>query len=335
MFSLHVTLGLPLCSRGLGSPTTRALATRSVQCAKTKVSAGLDDGLVGYLLQHTRETEVLKDLRRETAELFPAAARMQITPDQGAFMHWLVATLRATRAIEVGVFTGYSSIATATALGPGGKLLACDPDERALAVARRCWDRAGVLDRVSQCGRGGVYASRMCGSRLLCGPDPLQGAGGLVPGSVRPFFSGACCCDCMLQEISGRCPADTPMAARMLAQSMQATLFGCLEEDMGPSIPGRLCRQCEASGLAVWWMSKILTLLHSGPCSPVRQHKPLLYWPQDRRACSSSSRDAGVVAERRRGRAIRLCVRGCRQARVHGVLRTAPAAGPAWGCDRL
>ncbi|KAL6773954.1 hypothetical protein ACKKBG_A23200 [Auxenochlorella protothecoides x Auxenochlorella symbiontica] len=73
---------------------------------------------------------------------------MQITPDQGAFMHWLVATLRATRAIEVGVFTGYSSIATATALGPGGKLLACDPDERALAVARRCWDRAGVLDRI-------------------------------------------------------------------------------------------------------------------------------------------------------------------------------------------
>lgn len=245
-------------------------------------------------------------------------------------MHWLVATLRATRAIEVGVFTGYSSIATATALGPGGKLLACDPDERALAVARRCWDRAGVLDRVSQCGRGGVYASRMCGSRLLCGPDPLQGAGGLVPGSVRPFFSGACCCDCMLQEISGRCPADTPMAARMLVQSMQATLFGCLEEDMGPSMPGRLCRQCEASGLAVWWMSKILTLLHSGPCSPVRQHKPLLYWPQDRRACSSSSRDAGVAAERRRGRAIRLCVRGCRQARVHGVLRTAPAGVVGW-----
>ena len=90
-----------------------------------------------------------------TAEAYPQAKGMQISPDQGAFMGWLVGTLRARRAIEVGVFTGYSSIVTAQALGPDGRLVACDADPRPLEIAQRFWEKAGIRDRV----RGGDHGA--------------------------------------------------------------------------------------------------------------------------------------------------------------------------------
>ena len=93
-----------------------------------------------------------------TAEAYPQAKGMQISPDQGAFMGWLVGTLRARRAIEVGVFTGYSSIVTAQALGPEGRLVACDADPRPLQIAQRFWEKAGVRDRV----RGGDHSAAVC-----------------------------------------------------------------------------------------------------------------------------------------------------------------------------
>ena len=108
----------------------------------------MDGGLYAYLLRHTREPPVLAALRADTAERYPSAAHMAVSPDQGAFLAWLAHTLGARRVIEVGVFTGYSSVALALALPPGGRLVACERDPKALAVARQYWQRAGVAHKV-------------------------------------------------------------------------------------------------------------------------------------------------------------------------------------------
>jgi predicted O-methyltransferase YrrM len=101
-----------------------------------------------YLLDHTREPQVLAELRQATAERFPQAPTMAVSPEQGAFLGWLVGTLGAREVVEVGVFTGYSSTAMALAMPPGGRLVACDRDPAAMAVAQEFWRRAGVAGRV-------------------------------------------------------------------------------------------------------------------------------------------------------------------------------------------
>ena len=107
----------------------------------------LSDGLYDYLLDVSlREPDVLRRLREETAKI-PAAA-MQIAPEQGQFMALLVELMGARKAIEVGTFTGYSSLSVALALPPGGRLVACDVNEEWTAVARRYWAEAGVADRI-------------------------------------------------------------------------------------------------------------------------------------------------------------------------------------------
>jgi caffeoyl-CoA O-methyltransferase len=73
---------------------------------------------------------------------------MQISPDQGAFMTLLTRLLGARFAVEVGTFTGYSSICIARGLAEGGRLLCCDVSEDWTAVAREHWERAGVADRI-------------------------------------------------------------------------------------------------------------------------------------------------------------------------------------------
>lgn len=104
----------------------------------------MDDQQYSYLLQHTREPQVLADLRAETERVVPVGARMLVPPEQGAFMTFLVQALGVRRAIEVGVFTGYSSTAVALALPENGVLVACDRDARTMEIARRFWRRAGV-----------------------------------------------------------------------------------------------------------------------------------------------------------------------------------------------
>jgi predicted O-methyltransferase YrrM len=107
----------------------------------------MTDDLYGYMLQTSlREPEVLKRLRDETAS-HPRAG-MQISPEQGQFMQLLVKLLGARRYVEVGVFTGYSSLAVALALPADGKVLACDVSEEFTAVARRYWKEAGVAARI-------------------------------------------------------------------------------------------------------------------------------------------------------------------------------------------
>jgi predicted O-methyltransferase YrrM len=107
----------------------------------------LTDVLYQYVLDVSlRESEVARDLRAETARL--PNAEMQSAPEQGQFMGLLVRLLGARRALEIGVFTGYSALAVADALPPDGRLVACDVSEEFTAIARRYWDRAGVAGKI-------------------------------------------------------------------------------------------------------------------------------------------------------------------------------------------
>jgi len=107
----------------------------------------LDDRLYDYLLRHSlREPEALAKLRAETAA--HPQVNMQIAPEQGQFMQMLVRLTDTRRAIEVGVFTGYSSLAVALALPDDGHLLACDVSEEYTAIARRHWQEAGVAHKI-------------------------------------------------------------------------------------------------------------------------------------------------------------------------------------------
>jgi caffeoyl-CoA O-methyltransferase len=109
----------------------------------------LTDELHGYLCRHrTADDRVLEELRDETVALFGDAGRMQTAPEQGTFLRLLTAILGATTAVEIGVFTGHSSIQIARGLAPGGKLLCYDVSEEYTQVARRYWDRTGLGDRI-------------------------------------------------------------------------------------------------------------------------------------------------------------------------------------------
>jgi caffeoyl-CoA O-methyltransferase len=107
----------------------------------------LDDRTYEYLLAHSlREHPQLAALRAETAS--HPRVNMQIAPEQGQFMQMLVRLTGARRAIEVGVFTGYSSLAVMLAMPGDARLLALDVSEEYTAVARRHWRAAGVADRI-------------------------------------------------------------------------------------------------------------------------------------------------------------------------------------------
>src|SRR5947208_12725923 len=99
-------------------------------------------GIIEYILQHSvREPAIFARLREETAA-HPRAI-MQIPAEQGELLKLLVKLMGARRTIEVGVFTGYSSLAVATALPEDGYILACDVSEEFTATARRYWAEAG------------------------------------------------------------------------------------------------------------------------------------------------------------------------------------------------
>ena len=107
----------------------------------------VNDALYDYLLRASlREPPLLKRLREETAK--HPRATMQISPEQGQFMGLLARLMGAHRCIEVGVFTGYSSLSVALALPADGYILACDVSEEFTAVARRYWKEAGVEKKI-------------------------------------------------------------------------------------------------------------------------------------------------------------------------------------------
>ncbi len=108
----------------------------------------LTQELYEYLLRVSVDEPVaLRSLREETAR--HEFARMQISPEQGQFMRFLVELMGARRALEVGVFTGYSALSVALGLPEDGELVACDVSEEYTAVARRHWSQAGVANRIS------------------------------------------------------------------------------------------------------------------------------------------------------------------------------------------
>jgi caffeoyl-CoA O-methyltransferase len=101
-----------------------------------------------YLVAHgTPPDRILEELAEETRKVGPLAV-MQVAPEQGALLTFLTRLIGARRAIEVGTFTGYSSLCIARGLPPGGELLCCDVSEEWTAVARRFWEKAGVVDKI-------------------------------------------------------------------------------------------------------------------------------------------------------------------------------------------
>ena len=107
----------------------------------------LSQGLYDYLLSVSlRDQPVLRELRAETAR--DPMARMQIAPEQGQLMALLTHIGGFKRCLEIGVFTGYSSLCVAQALPEDGTLVACDVSEEWTAIARRYWEQAGVADKI-------------------------------------------------------------------------------------------------------------------------------------------------------------------------------------------
>lgn len=107
----------------------------------------LPDSVEQYVAQvATKETDIQQRLRKETEKFFNAG--MQLGPDQAAFLGWLVALIGARRALEIGVFTGFSALTTAMALPSDGKLVACDINEEWASIGKPYWVEAGVARKI-------------------------------------------------------------------------------------------------------------------------------------------------------------------------------------------
>lgn len=152
------------------SPDPEGLAAVQEVIANRLVSSGIEDefqigwsiaatadhgfepvhpAVADYVLAHsTAPQEVLAELAVATRQAVGGRAGMQISHDEGALLTMLVRLVGAKNAVEVGTFTGYSSICIARGLAEGGRLLACDVSEEWTAVARDYWQRAGVADRI-------------------------------------------------------------------------------------------------------------------------------------------------------------------------------------------
>jgi caffeoyl-CoA O-methyltransferase len=114
----------------------------------TRRSLGLTDELQQYLVEHSTQPDKLQlALVEETAAL-GGAARMQIGPEQGQLLTMITQMVGARFAVEVGTFTGYSSICIARGLSPRGRLLCCDVSEEWTATAQRYWKSAGLDKRI-------------------------------------------------------------------------------------------------------------------------------------------------------------------------------------------
>jgi predicted O-methyltransferase YrrM len=112
-------------------------------------SIGLSEELHAYLVAHNPAADSLvAELQKETLAVLPAHARMQIAPEQAPFLTFLARLVGARQAVEIGTFTGLSSLSIARGLRPDGKLVCFDVSEEFTAIARRYWDRAGLADRI-------------------------------------------------------------------------------------------------------------------------------------------------------------------------------------------
>ncbi|MCY3953842.1 MAG: class I SAM-dependent methyltransferase [bacterium] len=108
----------------------------------------IDEALLAYMDAHSSPPDAVQRDLIAVTEALGDAGRMQIGAVQGSFMMMLVRLLQPRLAVEVGTFTGYSALAVAKGLPPGGRLLCCDVSVEWTAIARSYWERAGVADRI-------------------------------------------------------------------------------------------------------------------------------------------------------------------------------------------
>jgi predicted O-methyltransferase YrrM len=111
------------------------------------VHLALDDELQQYVRDVSlREDPIARDLRAATSRVFEH--NMAVSPEQGQLLGLLVGLISATTVIELGVFTGYGTLAMARAIPPEGRLIACDYNEEWAEIGRPFWERAGVANRI-------------------------------------------------------------------------------------------------------------------------------------------------------------------------------------------
>jgi len=115
----------------------------------TRRSEQISLHLNAYLTAHSTPPDaILRELATETAERYPNEISLQVAPELGTFLTLMTRVSRARSGLEVGTFTGYSSICIARGLGAGGRLLCCDVSEEWTSVARKYWEKAGLTDRI-------------------------------------------------------------------------------------------------------------------------------------------------------------------------------------------
>ena len=108
----------------------------------------MTDRLYAYLLEMAVRESAPAAALRETTQKMDGPSAMQISPEQGQFMGFLARLTGARRAIEVGTFTGYSALCVAEAMGPEGRLIACDVSPEWTAIAIEAWREAGLDSRI-------------------------------------------------------------------------------------------------------------------------------------------------------------------------------------------
>ena len=112
-----------------------------------KRTTTVDEALYDYLLSVSlHETDLMRRLREQTSEM--PMGGMQIAADQGSFLALLVQLIGAKKTLEVGVFTGYSSLVVASALPADGKVYACDVSDEWTSIGRRYWAEAGIAHKI-------------------------------------------------------------------------------------------------------------------------------------------------------------------------------------------
>jgi len=145
-FSLSSRRGALACLVRLMCSRHSAAAAAVEEARRGRKQLGMMLPLYDYLMANVREPPVLQELREETAAM--RGSQMQVSPVQAQLLAMLVQIQGAQRCIEVGVFTGYSSLAVALALPESGRLVACERDERCLEIAKKYYQRAGVAHKI-------------------------------------------------------------------------------------------------------------------------------------------------------------------------------------------